>query len=488
MSSFQISSIDSQFAISTLPKSKSRSSSSTINSLYEIEYVSGDHETTLPLVNPYEYFAKMPSAFSVKGVRELIKPSSNRKVMEYVQSKFSSCQVPATEKKQFISLNIPEHLSIYMMSEECMTWSVPNITPDGLQQAKDTQFASWVKDYFDTTENLGIRRHPFGLVDVSPRRQYAKCDPFVLPALAVSDLSLSSLSTLITMASRRQETSPPMPPGATGLAANGQASSSCSNSYPQMSRNAMFIIDPSVNSFFRATWQGYYQGPWKSWRAVPDQTRDGKRLCKISTGSLSLMTCQEKRKKAAKGRKSDPVGKGVHKHNSGPVGFARTEYNMMNESGEPPSNTALVRRRHMNKDWTFVDYRAEELVTQAEMEATQVSNTDGSPQSPSATSAPSRILVNQGYLKNAKGKRAHVYGLSSLQYREHAPSARVPASLARNLELELRFSGMETSLQSVTADVSAVKADVATMNEDFSATRAAINELLQTLRPQAPST
>ena len=51
------------------------------------------------------------SAFSVKGVRELIKPSSNRKVMEYVQSsKFSSCQVPATEKEQFISLNIPENL------------------------------------------------------------------------------------------------------------------------------------------------------------------------------------------------------------------------------------------------------------------------------------------------------------------------------------------------------------------------------------------
>ncbi|KAG2313997.1 hypothetical protein Bca52824_017119 [Brassica carinata] len=115
MSSSQISSIDSQFAISTLPKSKSRSSSSssTINSLYEIEYVPGDQlpETTLPLVNPYEYFAKNPSAFSVKGVRELIKPSSNRRVMEYVQSsKFSSCQVSATEEEQFISLNIPEHL------------------------------------------------------------------------------------------------------------------------------------------------------------------------------------------------------------------------------------------------------------------------------------------------------------------------------------------------------------------------------------------
>ncbi|KAF3532551.1 hypothetical protein DY000_02041402 [Brassica cretica] len=65
---------------------------------------------TLPLVNPYQYFAKKPSAFSVEGVRELIKQSSNRKVMEYVQStKFSSCQVPATEE-QFISLNIPENL------------------------------------------------------------------------------------------------------------------------------------------------------------------------------------------------------------------------------------------------------------------------------------------------------------------------------------------------------------------------------------------
>ncbi|XP_013624677.1 PREDICTED: uncharacterized protein LOC106330813 [Brassica oleracea var. oleracea] len=203
---------------------------------------------------------------------------------------------------------------------------------------------------------------------------------------------------------------------------------------------------------------------------------------------------KKKSKDAAKSRKSDPLGKGVYKHNAGPVGFARIEYNMTVEIGELPSYTDLVRRTHAKKDGTFGDYRAEELVTQAEMEATQVSNTnsDGSPQSPSATSAPSRILLNQAYLKNAKGKRGHVYGLGSAEYREHAPSARVPASLARNLELELRVSGLETSLQSVTADVSAVKADVrvvkedvATMNEEFAATRAAITELIQSLRPQA---
>ncbi|XP_009103472.2 uncharacterized protein LOC103829553 [Brassica rapa] len=35
--------------------------------------------------------------------------------------------------------------------------------------------------WFDKTTNRGMRIHPFGLVDVSPRRQYAKYDPFVLP-------------------------------------------------------------------------------------------------------------------------------------------------------------------------------------------------------------------------------------------------------------------------------------------------------------------
>ncbi|KAF3507162.1 hypothetical protein F2Q69_00004899 [Brassica cretica] len=207
--------------------------------------------------------------------------------------------------------------------------------------------------------------------------------------------------------------------------------------------------------------------PWKSWRSVPDKRRD--------SWWQTFVTV---------------------------------------ETGEPPSYTDLVRRTHTKKDGTFGDFRAEELVTQAEMVATQVSNTnsDGSPQSPSATSAPSRILLNQAYLKefcclwswnyvlsesgssidSSCCKRGHVYGLGSAQYRENAPSARIPASLARNLELELRVSGLETSFQSVTADVSAVKADVgvvkedvATMKEDFAATRAAITELIQSLRPQA---
>lgn len=65
------------------------------------------------------------------------------------------------------------------------------------------------------------------------------------------------------------------------------------------------------------------------------------------------------------------------------------------------------------------------------------------------------------------------------------PSERVQASLSRNLELELRVSGFETNLQSVTAVVSSLKEDVVTIKENVSTTMAAINELIQTLRPQA---
>ncbi|KAH0903203.1 hypothetical protein HID58_042706 [Brassica napus] len=87
----------------------------------------------------------------------------------------------------------------------------------------------------------------------------------------------------------------------------------------------------------------------------------------------------------------------------------------------------------------------------------------------------------KSWRKNAKGKRGHVYGLGSAQYGEQAPSSSVPNGLAHNLELEMRVGGLETSLQSVRQDVSEVK-------QDFASTRDAINQLLQTLRPQRAPT
>ncbi|KAF3572028.1 hypothetical protein F2Q69_00060549 [Brassica cretica] len=52
----------------------------------------------------------------------------------------------------------------------------------------------------------------------------------------------------------------------------------------------------------------------------------------------------------------------------------------------------------------------------------------------------------------------------------------------------MRVGGLETSLQSVRQDVAEVKQDVSEMKQDFASTRDAINQLLQTLRPQQAPT
>ncbi|KAH0929190.1 hypothetical protein HID58_014917, partial [Brassica napus] len=497
--------------------------------------------------------------------------------------------VDNTVLQTFMMLNCETFAPYERMFEEYMTRSIPDITPVAMQKAKDTNFAEWCKDYDDRRDQVAesslLRVETHVVDDVSdydlapvnpPNDEYVSdvemnstrapgtqaASPPMPPGAtgpAVYHAASPPMPPGATGPAVYHAGSPPMPPGATGAAPNHAASSSRSNSYPQMTLNAMlnsparlsqphlhpdkpngalwFGIDPCIHAFIRATWQGYYMGPWKSWNKVPEERKDswwqtfvqnfywepqfndlvyglwkketmttvGERISKkkrqhkkpkyINDSDWTLLLeywatdeAKKKSKKAAKSRKADPVGKGCHKHNAGPRCFARIAYNMTQASGEPPSYTALVRETHSRPDGTFVDYRAEELVTQAEMEATQLSNTEGSPGSPSASSAPSRLMLNKAYLKNAKSKRGYVYGLGSEQFREHAPSSRVPNGIARNLDLEMRVGGLETTLQSVTSDVAGVKQDVSDMRQDFAATREAINQLLQTLRPpQAPT-
>ncbi|XP_013705736.1 uncharacterized protein LOC106409704 [Brassica napus] len=298
---------------------------------------------------------------------------------------------------------------------------------------------------------------------------------------------------------------PPMPPGATVLALNHADSSYRSNSYPQMTLNAMlnsparlsqlylhpnklngalwFGIGPSVNAFIRATWQGYYMWPWKSWRKVPDERRESwwqtfvvRREGRDSQGVPPRTPLQNFYwdsefndlvyalwKKEIWTTIDTPVG-ALSDRSSQKEEQEGCKIPQMIESGtnERPSYTDLVRKTHTRKDGTFVDYHAEELVTQAEIEAIQLSNTERSPGSRIASSAPSRLMLNKAYLKlvlvftvlpflseNAKGKRGHVYGLGSAQYREHVPSSRVPNGLAHKLKLKMRVGSLEKSLKSV---------------------------------------
>ncbi|KAF3511284.1 hypothetical protein F2Q69_00009733 [Brassica cretica] len=139
-----------------------------------------------------------------------------------------------------------------------------------------------------------------------------------------------------------------------------------------------FGIDPEVHAFIRATWQGNYWGSWASWNFVPPEKkdqwwhafiqhyywedqfhdeiylkwkkqtqvtvcgrisqkrRDNRQPSYMSDAHWATMvekysTEQAKKKsaKAAKSRKSAPVGKKMHKHGEGPRCFLNIEYNMV---------------------------------------------------------------------------------------------------------------------------------------------------------------
>ncbi|XP_013624845.1 PREDICTED: uncharacterized protein LOC106331030 [Brassica oleracea var. oleracea] len=100
----------------------------------------------------------------------------------------------------------------------------------------------------------------------------------------------------------------------------------------------------------------------------------------------STEQAKKKSAKAAKSRKSAPVGKKMHKHGAGPRCFLNIAYKMMVDEGldEPPSYTALARKTHMGKDGSFLDERTEELVLEVE-EAVEEMLQDGSPLGDSQT-------------------------------------------------------------------------------------------------------
>ncbi|KAG2275500.1 hypothetical protein Bca52824_058055 [Brassica carinata] len=209
--------------------------------------------------------------------------------------------------------------------------------------------------------------------------------------------------------------------------------------YPDKTNGALwFGIDPEVHAFIRATWQGNYWGraswnfappekkdqwwhafiqnyywddqfhdeiylKWKKQTQVtacgrdqPEQ-RDNRQPSYMSTPSGNNAS-KRKSAKAARSRKSAPVGKKMHKHGAGPRCFLNIAYQMMVDEGldEPPSYTALARKTHT------------ELVLEVE-EAVEEMLQDGSPLGDSQTDSTAasnakRYLLNQEYIKRGKTK------------------------------------------------------------------------------------
>ncbi|KAL0834672.1 hypothetical protein Bca101_086561 [Brassica carinata] len=324
--------------------------------------------------------------------------------------------------------------------------------------------------------------------------------------------------------------------------------------HPDKTNGALwFGIDPEVHAFIRATWQGNYWGSWESWNFVPPEKkdqwwhgfiqhyywddqfhdeiylkwkkqtqvtvcgrisqnrRDNRQPSYMSDAHWATMvekynTEQAKRKsaKAARSRKSAPVGKKMHKHGAGPRCFLNIAYQMVSmvDEGldEPPSYTALARKTHMGKDGSFLDERTEELVLEVE-EAVEEMLQDGSPLGDSQTDSTAasnakRYLLNQEYIKRGKTNKGTIYGLGSVQYKNSSPSVPIPVSLQRNLDVDMRMSGFETTISEVKGDIAGVKEDFSALKAEInafktqvtggmSASQATLNIILQTLQSQA---
>uniref|UniRef100_A0A0D3BGZ2 Uncharacterized protein n=1 Tax=Brassica oleracea var. oleracea TaxID=109376 RepID=A0A0D3BGZ2_BRAOL len=197
---------------------------------------------------------------------------------------------------------------------------------------------------------------------------------------------------------------------------------------------------------------------------------------------------KRKSAKAARSRKSAPVGKKMHKHGAGPRCFLNIAYKMMVDEGldEPPSYTALARKTHTGKDGSFLDERTEELVLEIE-EAVEEMLQDGSPLSQTDSTAAS----NRG-----KTKKGTIYGPGSVQYKNSSPSVLIPVSLQRNLDVDMRMSGFEATISEVKEDIAGVKEDFSALKAEInafktevtrgmSASQATLNTILQTLQSQA---
>ncbi|KAL0854412.1 hypothetical protein Bca101_059564 [Brassica carinata] len=124
------------------------------------------------------------------------------------------------------------------------------------------------------------------------------------------------------------------------------------------------------------------------------------------------------------------------------------------------------------------------------------SNTTTGMTNSTAASNAKRYLLNQEYIKRGKTNKGTVYGLGSVQYKNSSASVPIPVSLKRNLDVDMRMSGFETSITEVKEDIAGVKEDFSALKTEInafktevtggmSASQATLNMILQTLKSQA---
>ncbi|CAH2035507.1 unnamed protein product, partial [Thlaspi arvense] len=93
---------------------------------------------------------------------------------------------------------------------------------------------------------------------------------------------------------------------------------------------------------------------------------------------------------------------------------------------------------------------------------------DGSPISSSQTTStaatPSRILLNQEFLKTSRGR---VYGICSVQLRDFNPTESVHESLSHSMDMDMCISSLEVHSEALKSNITELKQDVVAMKGEL---------------------
>ncbi|CAH2035505.1 unnamed protein product, partial [Thlaspi arvense] len=151
----------------------------------------------------------------------------------------------------------------------------------------------------------------------------------------------------------------------------------------------------------------------------------------------------------------------------------------MVESGlyEPPLYINLVRKTHKRSDGNG---RSETLVHEVEKVVAQMTAADGSPISSSQTTStaatPSRILLNQEFLKVLENNsliplvstsHGRVYGICSVQLRDFNPTESVHESLSHSMDMDMCISSLEVHSEAFKSNITELKQDVVAMKGEL---------------------
>ncbi|XP_010519499.2 PREDICTED: uncharacterized protein LOC104798935 [Tarenaya hassleriana] len=175
---------------------------------------------------------------------------------------------------------------------------------------------------------------------------------------------------------------------------------------------------------------------------------------------------KNKSSKAKQSRLSQKFeGDGPHRHTSGAKSFKKRQKEMEKEIGRTPSIVELVARTHKKSDGTYVDPRAERVVSTVTQRLTQLSQNVGD--SAGSSSGLSASDQDRCYVESVSPNKGRIYGLGGLQRDLFDDfGAAIPPGMQSDLEQQRRIETLEQQLAATRQQVTNLEQIVELMRGD----------------------